>query len=104
MVMIIDCLDDGLSSVYTFFDASSPHTSYGSYGILWQIEACRRLQQSYLYLGYWIRDAQKMRYKRAFQPLEGCVEGRWRTLSEADFNALDGSYPAQPDAGPHNAA
>lgn len=87
MVSIIDCLPDGLSSVYTFFDPDIPGASYGTYGILWQIEACRRLDLPYLYLGYWIRDCRKMNYKQRYHPLEGLVEGDWRELDERDFNS-----------------
>ena len=38
MVSVIDIVSDGLSSVYTFFDTSQEKASYGTYGILWQIE------------------------------------------------------------------
>lgn len=85
MVCIIDCLPDGLSSVYTFYDPDITHCSFGSYGILWQIEACRRINRPYLYLGYWIRDCKKMNYKKRFYPLEGLVGDAWRVLGEEDF-------------------
>lgn len=88
MVSIIDCLTDGLSSVYTFYDPDVTRTAFGSYGVLWQIEACRQIGQPYLYLGYWIRDCAKMSYKQRFRPLEGCVDGSWRPLSERDFQML----------------
>ncbi|QID18130.1 arginyltransferase [Nitrogeniibacter mangrovi] len=86
MVCIIDWLTDGLSSVYTFFDPDLPHASYGTWGILWQIEACRQLKLPYLYLGYWIRDSRKMTYKAGFRPLEGRIAGQWRTLTDADLD------------------
>src|SRR5438874_2657420 len=33
-----------------------------------------------LYLGYWIAESKKMAYKATFRPIEGLVEGKWRTL------------------------
>ena len=82
MVSIIDALDDGLSSVYTFFDPDVTQASYGTYNVLWQIELCRQLQQPYLYLGYWIRESRKMTYKSNFQPLQGHIQGVWQALSD----------------------
>ncbi|HTY04239.1 MAG TPA: arginyltransferase [Rhodocyclaceae bacterium] len=77
MVCIIDVLDDGLSSVYTFFDADRQGTSYGTYAILWQLSLCRNLHLPYLYLGYWIKDSRKMAYKAKFKPLEVLRGGQW---------------------------
>jgi leucyl-tRNA---protein transferase len=88
MVSIIDCLADGLSSVYTFYDASIVGAAYGTYGILWQIAACRQIGRPYLYLGYWIRDCSKMNYKQRFHPLEGRVDNQWRQLHDDDFHLL----------------
>ncbi|PAT00906.1 MAG: arginyltransferase [Candidatus Dactylopiibacterium carminicum] len=85
MVSIIDRLSDGLSSVYTFFDPEIEHASFGGYGVLWQIEACRQIGGDYVYLGYWIRDCGKMSYKRQYRPLEGLIGGSWRRLEEEDF-------------------
>ncbi len=83
MVSVVDRLVDGLSSVYTFYETQAPGASFGTYGILWQIEACRRMRLPYLYLGYWIGASQKMAYKIRFQPLEGRIRGQWRPLSES---------------------
>ena len=88
MVCVIDCLTDGLSSVYTFFDPDLVRLGLGTYGVLWQIETCRQLGLPYLYLGYWIRDSRKMSYKARFHPLEGRVGGLWRELTRRDFAEL----------------
>ncbi len=78
MVSIIDELQDGLSSVYTFFDADMHGASYGVYNILWQIEECRRRKLPHLYLGYLIRESRKMAYKAGFAALESLVAGQWQ--------------------------
>ncbi len=81
MVSIVDQLQDGLSSVYTFFDPEIAGASFGTYNILWQVDLCRQIDLPYLYLGYWIAQSRKMAYKIQFQPMEGLIEGRWQALA-----------------------
>lgn len=77
MVSVIDIVRDGISAVYTFYDTSDSHTSYGTYNVLWQIEWAKTLNFPYLYLGYWIKDSKKMAYKQNFKPLERLIDGEW---------------------------
>jgi arginine-tRNA-protein transferase len=75
---VVDILNDALSAVYTFYDPYDERKSLGSYCILWQVELARTLGLSYVYLGYWIKNCNKMNYKTRFKPLEYFIEGSWR--------------------------
>jgi arginyl-tRNA--protein-N-Asp/Glu arginylyltransferase len=81
MVSIVDQLQDGMSSVYTFFDPEVRGASFGTYNIMWQIDLCRRLELPYLYLGYWIAQSRKMSYKIQFQPMQGLIDERWQAVA-----------------------
>ena len=80
-VMITDMLTNGLSSVYTFYAVAEPNRSLGNFGILWQINEACRLNLPYVYLGYWIRDCDKMNYKLQFRPVELLLNQRWIKLT-----------------------
>nr|WP_315475461.1 arginyltransferase [uncultured Undibacterium sp.] len=80
MISIIDILNDGLSSVYTFYDPDVPHSAYGTFNVLWQIAQTKTLGLPHLYLGYWIEASRKMSYKTNFKPLQALLEGRWQSL------------------------
>ena len=77
---LIDRLGDGLSAVYSFFDADFPHRSLGSQMILWIIQETKRLGLPYTYLGYWIAGCQKMSYKARFRPIEAYSPEGWKIL------------------------
>jgi leucyl-tRNA---protein transferase len=76
-VCVVDVMGNGLSAVYTFFDPFQDRRSLGNFGILWQIEECRRQGLNALYLGYWVKSCRKMSYKTRFRPLEMFVNGKW---------------------------
>ncbi|HZV97726.1 MAG TPA: arginyltransferase [Methylophilaceae bacterium] len=81
MVSVVDIVEDGVSAVYTFYDAGDKSASYGTYNVLWLIEWCHSLKLPYLYLGYWIAESRKMAYKQNFLPQQGLLEGEWQYLS-----------------------
>ena len=76
-VTLTDRLTDGLSLVYSFFDASEPARSLGNFMILDNIQFARKLGLPYVYLGYWIEGSEKMSYKRRFQPQEHLTHEGW---------------------------
>jgi arginine-tRNA-protein transferase len=76
-VAVTDRVPDGLSAIYTFYDPTLDKRSLGVFAVLSQIEHCRLNALPYLYLGYWVRDSPKMRYKIDYRPIELLVRNRW---------------------------
>ncbi|GAB5414419.1 MAG: arginyltransferase [Congregibacter sp.] len=81
-VAVVDRMLDGFSAIYTFYDPDEDARGLGRFAILWQIDRCRKLGLPYVYLGYWIRNCQKMAYKSDYQPLEVLVNNQWQLSTE----------------------
>ncbi|MCW8962346.1 MAG: arginyltransferase, partial [Gammaproteobacteria bacterium] len=77
-VAVTDFLNDGLSALYTFFDPEIEKRSPGTFAILWQINAAKRFNKHWVYLGYWIEESDKMAYKTRFKPYELFIKGYWQ--------------------------
>jgi len=67
--------------VYTFFDPQQQQRSLGHFAILKQIELAQENAVPFLYLGYWIKDCEKMRYKARYKPAEGFIRDSWTELN-----------------------
>ena len=78
MVTIIDIVKNGISAVYTFYDCNDSKLSLGTYSILWLLDFCNNEKLNHLYLGYWINDSKKMKYKVNFKPYELMINGSWQ--------------------------
>jgi arginyl-tRNA--protein-N-Asp/Glu arginylyltransferase len=77
-VALTDVMPDGLSMVYSFFDPDLKKRGLGNFIILDHIERSKSLALEFVYLGYWVKDSQKMAYKTRFQPLQvGNGAGQW---------------------------
>lgn len=83
-VAVTDLVPDGLSAVYTFFDPAHANRAPGTFGVLSQIELARRRGLAYLYLGYWIDETRKMRYKDRFRPIEAWDGRRWQAFGKGE--------------------
>ena len=69
-VDLIDILDDGISSIYFYYDPDYPQLSLGTYSLLYQIELAKILELPWIYLGYWVDGCKAFAYKPKFQPQE----------------------------------
>ena len=77
IVSVIDVVRDGISAVYTFYDALEARASFGTYSIMWLAEWTKMLGLPFLYLGYWVEASPKMAYKQQFKPQQKLIEGEW---------------------------
>ena len=74
---------DGLSMIYSFFDADDvTRPGLGTYIILDHILRARQAGLPYVYLGYWVRGSKRMAYKTRFRPIEALGPTGWAPLSE----------------------
>lgn len=76
---LIDCLTDGISLVYSFFDPDLRKNSLGKFIILDILHWCKTDDSNmhYVYLGYAVKNSTKMQYKYSFSPLEMFRNGVW---------------------------
>lgn len=81
-VAVADRLNNALSAIYTFFDPDMEDRSPGVFAILCLIEESKKQSLDYLYLGYWIKQSQKMNYKMDYRPLELYVDNQWIPLPD----------------------
>ncbi|WP_088367032.1 arginyltransferase [Sphingomonas dokdonensis] len=78
---------DGLSMVYSFFDAEEgARPGLGNLIILDHILRARAAGLPYVYLGYWVKGAARMAYKTRYRPLEQLGPQGWTVLSDAELD------------------
>ena len=77
-----DYVQHGLSALYTFFDPNMSTHSLGTYAILQQINIAKTHGLPWVYLGYWISNCQKMKYKQNFSGIEGYINQKWQALND----------------------
>lgn len=65
---VIDLLPDTVSSVYFIWDPDYAHLGLGKIGALFEIALARNTNRSFYYMGYYIHNCVKMRYKGKYHP------------------------------------
>jgi len=83
-VDLIDILDDGISSVYCYYDPDYPRFSLGTYSLLYEIKLAQTLGLEWIYLGYWIDGYKAFEYKENFQPIQ-ILEGYPRIAEQPQW-------------------
>lgn len=73
-VDLIDILDNGISSIYFYYDTDYTEYSLGKLSLYNQIKYAQSTNKSWVYLGYYVKDCPSLSYKAHYKPyltLEG---------------------------------
>lgn len=102
-ISILDCLPTGISSIYFIWDPDYAHLSLGTLSGLREIILCHELKLGYYYLGYYIEDCPKMKYKLKFggEVLDLCNEVYF-PLSAVDPYIKNGRFFVIGEHGEHD--
>ena len=75
---------DGLSMIYSFFDAAHERQGLGTLIVLDHIRRAAAAGLPYVYLGYWVRGSARMQYKTRYRPLEALGPAGWARMADED--------------------
>ncbi|PSM52683.1 arginyltransferase [Campylobacter blaseri] len=73
-VDLIDVINDGISSIYCYYDPDYAHLSLGKFSLLKEIEIAKSLNLQWVYLGYYVKGCQSLEYKKEFMPQQKLEE------------------------------
>ena len=80
---ITDYQGDGLSMIYSFFDAERPtRPGMGNLIIMDHIARARGAGLPYVYLGYWVKGSDRMAYKTRYRPMEMLGPDGWSRYTD----------------------
>ncbi|SNY93074.1 arginine-tRNA-protein transferase [Cohaesibacter sp. ES.047] len=79
-VALTDRIEGGTSMVYSFFRPDMEKRSLGTFIILDHIRRAQQEGLDHVYLGYWVKNSDKMAYKSRFKPLEFLGNQGWELL------------------------
>ena len=80
---VTDKHSDGLSMVYSFYDATDERRrGLGTFIILDHITRAAKAGLPYVYLGYWIDGCERMAYKVRYRPLERLTARGWKRVED----------------------
>jgi arginyl-tRNA--protein-N-Asp/Glu arginylyltransferase len=65
------------SALYCFYDPDYSAYSLGKFAVLCQLQLAQAEKVEWLYLGYYIKNCQKMNYKSQFRPHQRFIDRHW---------------------------
>jgi arginine-tRNA-protein transferase len=82
---LTDQQGDGLSMIYSFYDAEAEgRPGLGNYIIMDHILRAKAAGLPYVYLGYWVEGAARMQYKIRYRPMERLGPDGWERFEPVD--------------------
>ena len=67
-VDLIDILEDGISSIYFYYDTDYMKYSLGKLSLYNQISFAKKSKKKWIYLGYYVEDCPSLSYKSHYKP------------------------------------
>jgi len=67
-VDLIDILEDGISSIYFYYDPDFSSYSLGKLSLYKQIQYAKNAAKKWIYLGYYVKDCNSLSYKAEYKP------------------------------------
>ena len=75
----VDCLPEGLSAIYFFYDPAFRQRSLGTFNVLSLLAESAQRRLPHLYLGYYVEGCQSLAYKCTYAPNQILgPDGLWR--------------------------
>ncbi|MDA0818787.1 MAG: arginyltransferase [Proteobacteria bacterium] len=88
-VCLTDRQSDGLSMIYSFYDADhGARSGLGDYIILDHVRRSAAEGLSFVYLGYWVEGSPRMQYKVRYRPLEKLTRDGWVRIGKEEHRRL----------------
>lgn len=69
-VDLIDIVDDGINSLYCYWDPDFRHLSLGKFSLLIEIRLALRHELSWIYLGFYVKECESLAYKNEYKPYQ----------------------------------
>lgn len=67
-VDLIDILEEGISSIYFYYDPEYSHLSLGKLSLYNQIRYAKKHNKAWIYLGYYVKECPSLSYKAEYKP------------------------------------
>lgn len=67
-VDLVDILEDGISSIYFYYDPDYEKYSLGKLSLLLQIKYAKKHHKKWIYLGYYVKECPSLSYKAEYKP------------------------------------